>query len=174
MRAAVNLVSERGTATVPLSDIAEAADVSRQAVYQQFGDRESLFLETALDLCRRELLPTIEDGRTTRGRVLAWARHFAEYRAFYRAILTSASAFALNRALTGLFVPVNRDGIDKRYGDRLDPDTAGDLATFVTGGFAVIVNNWVVDGPDDLDPEELTDRLLRMVSVLINDKEQHR
>ncbi|MFD0487807.1 helix-turn-helix domain-containing protein [Saccharopolyspora spinosporotrichia] len=41
MRAAVELVTERGTAAVTLSDIAEAADVSRRVVYQHFGDRDA-------------------------------------------------------------------------------------------------------------------------------------
>jgi AcrR family transcriptional regulator len=174
MRAAVELVSERGTATVPLSDIAAAADVSRQVVYQQFGDRETLFLETALDLCRRELLPGIGDARSSRDRVLAWASHFADHREFYRAILTSASAFALNRALSELFIPLNREVIHRRYG-KLDPPAADDLAMFVTGGWAAFINAWVVDGPTPLDPEEFTDRLLRMLAVLLaHDKEQHR
>src|SRR5215472_1591063 len=56
MRAAVALVGERGTTAVPIPDIAEAADVSRQLVYLHFGNREMLLLEAALDLARKELL----------------------------------------------------------------------------------------------------------------------
>ena len=63
MAAAVTLVSERGTADVPVAEIADTADVSRRLVYQQFHDRETLLLEAALDLARRELLPRFtEDG----------------------------------------------------------------------------------------------------------------
>ncbi|MFI1212945.1 TetR family transcriptional regulator [Streptomyces sp. NPDC020802] len=36
---------ERGTSAVALSDIAEAADVSRKVVYQPFGDRDTQLLE---------------------------------------------------------------------------------------------------------------------------------
>ena len=65
MHAAIALVSERGTAAVSISDIAEAADVSRPVLYQHFGDRDTLLLETALDLAARELLPRITDTTDT-------------------------------------------------------------------------------------------------------------
>ncbi|MFD9122937.1 TetR/AcrR family transcriptional regulator [Streptomyces bottropensis] len=87
MRAAVELVTERGTAAVPLSDIAEAADVSQRVVYQHFGDRDALLLEAGLDLARRELLPQLADappGTTTREQTLATARHFAGHGAALR------------------------------------------------------------------------------------------
>src|SRR3954471_4512688 len=79
MTAAITLVTQRGTAAVPLSDIAEAADVSRQVVYQQFGDRDGFPREAALALARRELLPAMVDigssTRTGRDPALAMARH---------------------------------------------------------------------------------------------------
>lgn len=168
MLAAVALVTERGTAAVPISDIAEAADMSRQVVYQQFGDRDTLLLEAALDLARRELLPRISDiphALTGRGRSLAVARHFADHRVFYRALLTGSCAFGLSKALTGLLIPLNRQVVEQAYGGRLDARTVEDIATFLTGGGAAFVNTWVVEGEDPLDPEEFTDRLMRMVSV---------
>lgn len=174
MRAAVALVAERGTAAVAISDLAEAADVSRQVVYQQFGDRDTLLLEAALDLARRELMPHLETapGLDGRGRALAVARHFAGHRVFYRAILTSSCAFALNKALSGLLIPVNRQSVRHRYGQRLDPRTTEDLATFVTGGAAAFVNSWVIEGDDPLAPEEFAERLMRVMSVLMRDREQ--
>lgn len=170
MRAAIALVGERRTAAVPVSEIADAADVSRQLVYQHFGDRDTLLLEAATDLARRELLPSFADaGSAPGGRApaLAMARHFAEHRAFYRALLTGSSAFALSRELTKLLIPVNRQVVRRIYGERLDPLTSDDLATFLTGGSAAFVNTWVVEGAEPLDPEEFTDRLLRMLSVVI-------
>jgi AcrR family transcriptional regulator len=181
MRAAVALVSERGSVAVPVSDIADAADVSRQLVYQQFGDRDTLVLEAALDLIQRELLSTIADAAhvaTGQASALAMARHFADHRGFYRALLTSSCAFALNKALTGLFMPHNRQYVRQMCGARLDPRTVEDLAKFMTGGAAAVVNTWVVEGEDPLDPEEFTDRLMRMRSVvtaaITNDKEPGR
>jgi AcrR family transcriptional regulator len=169
--AAVALVTERGTAAVALSELAEAADVSRRVVYQHFGDRDALLLEAGLDLARRELLPRLaDDPRVTgRARALAVARHFAEHRVFYRALLTGSCAYALDRGLISLLLPVNRQGLRHVYGDRLTPDAIEDLATFLTGGGSAFVTKWVVDGPDPLDPGAFTDRLLRTMSVLIRE-----
>lgn len=167
MAAAVTLVAERGTADVPVSDLAEAADVSRRLVYQQFRDRDTLLLEAALDLARRELLPHLTEG-DGRARAVAVARHMADHRAFYRALLTSSCAFALNKALSGLFLPVNRQAVTAAYD--LDEHAAEDLAAFLTGGWGDFIHTWVVDGPEPLDPEEFTDRLLRTASVLLNPK----
>jgi AcrR family transcriptional regulator len=169
MRAAAALVAERGTTAVPISDIAEAADASRQLVYLQFGDRDALLREAALDLAGRELLPRLQDAPDAangRHRALAIARHFAEHRSFYRAMLTGSCAFALNKALHGMLVPLNRRFVEATLGERLDPATADDLATFLTGGGAAIFNSWVVEGEDPLDPEQFTDRLMRMLHVL--------
>jgi AcrR family transcriptional regulator len=169
MRAAVALVAERGTTAVPISDIAEAADASRQLVYLHFGDREALLREAAIDLARRELLPQLQDAPDAlngRSRALAIARHFAEHRSFYRAMLTGSSAFALNKALNDMLVPLNRRSVEVMLGERLDPETADALATFLTGGGAAIFNTWVVEGEDPLDPEQFTDLLMRMLFVL--------
>lgn len=172
MRAAITLVGERGTTAVAVSEIAEAADVSRQVLYQQFGDRDGLLLQAGLDLARRELIEGPAYGSydstdmTDRAGVLAMARHFAEYRGFYRAMFTGSCAFDLNKALTELITPANREVVRQRYGAHLDPELVDDLATFLTGGASAVVNTWVVEGEEPLDPEEFTDRLMRMVPVV--------
>jgi AcrR family transcriptional regulator len=169
MAAAVALVTERGTADVPVSDIAEAADVSRRLVYQQFRDRDTLLLETALDLARRELLPAVTDSTGDgHARTLPVAQHMAAHRPFYRALLTSPCAFALARALNGLFLPVHRQAVRTVYGERLDARAIEDLAAFLTGGAGNFVHTWVIEGPEPLDPDEFTDRLLRTVSTLLS------
>ena len=164
MAAAVAVVTERGTADVPVSDIAEAADVSRRLVYLQFRDRDTLLLEAALDLARCELLPGVtEEAGDGHARALAVARHMAAHRPFYRALLTSSCGFALSRALNGLFLPVNRELVRRVYGEAQE-----DLAAFLTGGWGDFVHTWVVQGPDPLDPEAFTDRLLRTASALLS------
>jgi AcrR family transcriptional regulator len=166
MHAAVTLVAERGTAGVPLTDIADFADVSRPVVYQHFGDRDTLILESAIDLATRELLPRMAEAATEstrRAGALAMARHFAEHRAFYRAVLTSSCAFALNKALSGLLIPLNRQLVHEMSGGSLDAQGEEDFATFLTGGGAAFVNTWVVEGADPLDPEQFADRLMRLV-----------
>jgi AcrR family transcriptional regulator len=169
-RAAIALVSERGTAAVPISEIADAADVSRQVVYQQFGDRDTLLLVAATELAQGELLPQLVDAphpMAERSRTLAMAQHFADHRAFYRAMLTGSCAFALNRTLTELLIPLNHDFIKRLSAEQLDPGTVDDLASFLTGGAAALFNAWVVEGTDPLDPEAFTDRLMRMASAIL-------
>ncbi|WP_433519207.1 TetR/AcrR family transcriptional regulator [Nonomuraea sp. CA-143628] len=163
MAAAVRLVSERGTTALPVGELSDAANVSRQLVYLQFGDRDALLVAAAAALVERELIPEVGDDRAPRrARVLAMARHFARHRPFYRAMLTGSCAFPMTRALNRLFGSlITTRGLREVFGD-LDDDTARDLATMITGGTGAIVNDWVVDADDPLDPEELTDRLLRL------------
>jgi hypothetical protein len=78
----------------------------------------------------------------------------------------SSCAFVLNKGLTGLLLPINRDGIREIYSEQLDPQMLDDVAIYVTGGGTSLLNVWLVDGEDPLDPEEFTDRLMRMLSFL--------
>jgi AcrR family transcriptional regulator len=169
LRAAVALVSARGTANVPVSDIADAAGVSRQLVYLHFGDRDTLLLEAALDLTRRELAEPWRQASgqaTVREHALAVARHFAEHRDFYRAMFNSASAFALSRAVSGLLAPLRRDSLEARFGEVLPPRLAEDVGAFINGGSAALVHAWVTETEGPLDPEAMADRLLAVGRVL--------
>ncbi|WP_328451932.1 MULTISPECIES: TetR family transcriptional regulator [unclassified Amycolatopsis] len=161
--AAVRLVSERGSANVPVTELAEAAGVSRQLVYLHFADRDALLVAAALDLARRELLPVRESGRAA---VLATARHFAAHRAFYRALLTGPCAFALTTALSELLAPVNREAVRRLFGERLPAGTVDDLAVFLTGGAGAVINAWLLGDDETLDPEDLADRFVRLRHTL--------
>ena len=171
MGAAVALVKQRGTANVAITEIAEAADVSRQVLYQHFGDRDTLLLEAALDLAQRELLPEFNTDEcpvgVDRARMLVAAKHFAKHHVFYRAILTSSSSYALTARLSNLLLPMNRKALAQSLGRQLDDQAIDDIAMFVTSGLAATVNTWVVDGEDPLDSEELTERLMRIISSLV-------
>ncbi|MEU5873405.1 TetR family transcriptional regulator [Glycomyces sp. NPDC047369] len=167
--AAIALVSERGTANVPVSDIADAAGVSRQLVYLHYGDRDRLLLEAALDLARRELFEpwrAAPETATGRARSLALARHFAAHRGFYRAMFNSASAFALNREVSGLLSPLRSESMRARFGDVLPGKLDDDLAAFITGGFGAMVYLWVTEGEDPLDPESMADRITAVGGLL--------
>ncbi len=167
MGAAIALVGARGTANVPVSDIADTAGVSRQLVYLHFGDRDNLLLEAALDLVRRELAePWRLQRATRRDHALAVARHFAEHRAFYRAMFNSASAFALIQAVAGLLTPLRRESLEARFGEVLPTRLADDLGSFINGGSAAIVHTWVTDGEEPLDPEAMADRLVAIGQIL--------
>ncbi|MGI5290413.1 TetR/AcrR family transcriptional regulator [Nonomuraea polychroma] len=168
--AAVRLVTERGTTAIPVGELADAADVSRQLVYLQFGDRDGLLVAAAADLVERELISDVEDrGAPRRARMLVMAWHFVRHRPFYRAMLTGSCAFPMTRALNKLFGSlITMTGLREAFGD-LDETTAQDLATLFSGGTGAIVNDWLIDADDPLDPEELADRLVRLLTVLAPD-----
>ncbi|MFJ9631713.1 TetR/AcrR family transcriptional regulator [Streptomyces sp. NPDC101175] len=164
MAATVRVVSERGTTAVAVTDLAEAAQVSRQLVYLQFGDRDALLVAAAADLVRRELAPHTETGSDPVSGALALTRHFAEHRDFYRAMLTGSCAFAMTRTLNDLFGVLNRSLVRERFGV-LDEATVDDVAAFVAGGTGAIVNAWLLGTDDPLDPEDLAARLRRLAAV---------
>lgn len=165
MAAAVRLVSERGTTAIAVTDLTEAADVSRKLLYMHFGDRDALFVFAALDLVQKGLDPQVGSGlEDVRERVLTVAGHFAAHRSFYRAMLTGSCAFAMTTALSGLFGALSRTTVQGLFGE-LDQYTLDDLAMFFAGGAVAVVNDWLTGG-GSADPEELADRLLRVASVL--------
>jgi AcrR family transcriptional regulator len=148
--------------------IAEAADLSRQVVYQQFGDRDGLIVEAALDLLRRSLLPDIADrpALSPRERALVTARHFAEHRGFYRPVLSSSCAFAFSRGLTELHLPHNRALVDDILGPERDPQTAEDLAVYLTGGGIAFLTEWITGASEPLDCDGFVDRLAYLHAAL--------
>lgn len=169
--AAIKLVTERETTAISVSDLADAADVSRRLIYQQFKDRDSLLLAAALDFARRarqERRERIGDGsEVARDRLVAMGAHFAEHRGFYRTMLTGSCAYAFSQALCELFAPGNLQLIRRRYGDDLDPDVVRDLTEYMTGGTAAIVHSWVVSAPEPLDPAEPANRLGQLLPLVI-------
>lgn len=159
--AAVELVSRENSCDVSVAAIAKRADLSRQVVYQQFGDRDTLIVQAALDLLRHGLLPAIADRPTMspRERALVTARHFAKHRRFYRPLLASSCAFAFSRGLTELHLPHNRALVDEILGADSDPQTAEDLAVYLTGGGIAFLTEWITHGSEPLDCERFVDRL---------------
>ncbi len=166
LAAAVALVAERGTTAIPVTDLADAANVSRQLVYLQFGDRDALLVAAAADLVTRELLERSEEFQhdDMRPGVLATTRHFAEHRAFYRPMLTGSCAYAMSRTMVQVFGPFNARFLRERFAG-LDPETEKDLSMFAAAGAGEIVNDWLITGPEPLDPYEAADRLMRLATV---------
>ncbi|SEH02974.1 DNA-binding transcriptional regulator, AcrR family [Nonomuraea solani] len=170
MAAAVRLVSERGTTALPVAEFTEAANVSRKLLYMHFGDRDGLLVAAAIDLVERELLPrTVEMDGDLREHVLATVRHFAEHRPFYRPMLTGPCAFAMTTKQNSLLGSLSRDTVRDVYGD-LEQQTLNDLALVITSGVSAVVNDWLINADDPLDPDAMTDRLQRMASALINSR----
>lgn len=167
MQATKDLVAVRGTAAIALSDIAGAAHVSRKAAYQQFGDRDTLILQTALDVLTRELLPKLATLPSGRARVLNNAQHFADHRAFYRPVLLGAGGLALSRELSHLLAPITYESLAVHFGDTVSSETISDLTTTFVGGSTALLIRWLVEDPEPLDPVDFTDRYFRVQSLAL-------
>lgn len=162
MRAAVALVSERETTDISISELAEAADVSRQLLYQHFNDRDTLLLEAALDLAERELVPLITQDLQSGiapDQLLAVVGHFAQHRPFYRAMLKNSRSYDLTHELNGMLSAFNEPLIALMSARGLEPQAVEDLTVFTTGGWAAVINNWLIEAPDPLDVPAFSQRL---------------
>ncbi|MCA1223616.1 TetR/AcrR family transcriptional regulator [Streptomyces sp. 8L] len=157
-RATIKLVSERETTAIPLSEIANEADVTRQVVYAHFGDRDMLLVQAALDLLQREVIARRADdeplGTTDR---LLTARHIVQYHRFYRALMTGSTAFELSQALMRLLSPVSRRMLRERHGTSLSRRSLTDLTTYAIGGGIAVLTVWLREC-EDPDAEELARR----------------
>jgi len=169
MRAAVALVSERETADIGVSEIADAADVSRQLVYQHFGDRDGLLLAAAVDLAERELLQIAADNQAApMDRLTGVVRHFAQHRPFYRAMLNGPRFYELSNALNNMLGPLNRQLINLMSDSGLEPQVVEDMTLFITGGWGAVINGWLMEATDPLDDvDAFSQRLIDIFVVLV-------
>jgi len=149
--------------------------VGRQLVYRKFVNKETLLLEAAFDLMRRELIPLLEAEVATsssiamsRERLVVVARHNAKYADFYRAMLTGSCAYAFITEMSKFFKPFARQSIIEKLGQQLDPNQIEDLSSFVTDGTSSHFKSWVIEGGDPLNPEDLADRLGWILSMLFD------
>jgi AcrR family transcriptional regulator len=167
MAAAVHLVSERGTTAIPAAEFAEVADVSRKVLYLHFGDRDGLLVAAAVDLVERDLLTRVDEvGDDLDAQLRVTTHHFAQHRSFYRPMLTGSCAFGMTSALNRLFGSLSAPTVRRSFLG-LDARSTDDLAVFFAGGASTVVNDWLINSADPLDPDDMVERLLRISSVLV-------
>ncbi|MBD1320657.1 TetR/AcrR family transcriptional regulator [Gordonia hankookensis] len=164
--AAVRLVSERGTTSVSLTELAEAADLSRQAVYSHFCDRDSVIVAAGIDLIERELFPALaecDDGAWGQMTLLA-TRHLAHHRPYYRALGTGPCAYPAKQAVLASVASLH----NQVGGQAVRGFEGDDAVTFVVGGCFDLFTRWLVDSEDPLDPDAMADRLLTLAGQLFS------
>lgn len=161
LAAVVNVVQERGTTEIPLTEVAKAAGVSRQGAYLHYRDLSQLLLDAAIELLRSEVEPPAA-GEHPRATTLRMTTHFARHRTFYRAMLSGRCAYALHLAVLDFLRASPPEGVRA-----LEASTARDFGDFVTGGAGTIINAWVLDPDDDSTPEQLAERLDTVLDLLV-------
>ncbi|WP_200303375.1 TetR family transcriptional regulator C-terminal domain-containing protein [Streptomyces adelaidensis] len=71
----------------------------------------------------------------------------------------------MTRTLNALFVTLNQNVLRELLGG-MEETAARDMALFLAGGVGAVVNDWLIEGAEPLDPEELAGRLLHLESAL--------
>jgi AcrR family transcriptional regulator len=163
--AARRLVTERRTTEVSVTELADAADVSRRVLYQHFGDRDALLVAAAVDLVAQELVPLMPDDLEESATAIAVVGHFAEHREFYRAMLTGSCAYQTSKTVNSLFRPFSVVSVQQTF-DNLDAQAADEVADFLTGATAMALTGWLVEEQESLDPTDFAVRLVRIYSAL--------
>jgi AcrR family transcriptional regulator len=163
--AARRLVTERRTTEVSVTELADAADVSRRVLYQHFGDRDALLVAAAVDLVAQELVPLMPDDLEESATAMAVVGHFAEHREFYRAMLTGSCAYQTSKTVNSLFRPFSVVSVQQTF-DNLDAQAADEVADFLTGATAMALTGWLVEEQESLDPTDFAVRLVRIYSAL--------
>ncbi|MEU2201670.1 TetR/AcrR family transcriptional regulator [Isoptericola sp. NPDC019482] len=162
VEAAIRLVTERETAAISVTELTDAADVSRKLLYQHFGDRDALLVAATVDFTERALSDVGAEDPVER--MVALTRHLAEHRAYYRAIFSGPCAFAASEALKDLFSDLNRSSVGALFGD-LDRAALDDMRLFFAAGVQAIVRSWITSPRSPADPDELDDRLRRVATI---------
>ena len=97
LQAAAQVVAHQGVQAATIEQIARRAGVSRQAVYEQFGDRATLFAEVVADVEERAFAaiagPSVSDSAPG---LKAWAR--ANYANMVTFVEQNPEAFGVLRA----------------------------------------------------------------------------
>ena len=133
--ATVALVADRG-AQVGMTEIADAAGVSRKAVYENFGSRDQVLRSTTESLLHE--VPLEPEAAQAGGRS-PWdavlppiARHVEQFRSFYRAVLSGPGCFMVRDAV-----------VDEQRGTAAGGD-AGECDRFIVHGLVGVISDSLV------------------------------
>ena len=143
--ATVALVADRG-AQVGMTEIADAAGVSRKAVYENFGSRDQVLRSTTESLLHDVPLEpeaARAEGRSPWDAVLPpIARHVEQFRSFYRAVLSGPGCFMVRDAVVDHALAGLREVREQR-GTAAGGD-AGECDRFIVHGLVGVISDSLV------------------------------
>ncbi|WP_025351447.1 TetR/AcrR family transcriptional regulator [Nocardia nova] len=163
MDATITLVTERETSAISMTELAEAAGVSRPVLYQHYGDRDRILCAAMTALINRELLPNFDPDPADPLRAAQMLyEHFAHYRRFYRALLLGPAALMVLRTITDLFISSGADSLRQRSDGAVGEAEIHELAKFLSSAGAMALAEWLVEEPEPLDPTTRAAMLIRL------------
>ncbi|WP_199439224.1 TetR/AcrR family transcriptional regulator [Umezawaea beigongshangensis] len=180
LNAAVRLVDERGLDQISFTDIAKEAQLSRQAVYLHYTDRDAILTEAAVTRLSGVLaltsdpFPSFGQDEVPPG-LVRLAEHLREHDVFYRRLFTGSPALTLvgqmYRAFAG-YAEHMMQSTPHPEGRTRPP--VRDLADFMSGGGVVYMISWVVrDAAEACSPREMAERLWTLVQWAVDPPAQH-
>ncbi|RLY95143.1 TetR/AcrR family transcriptional regulator [Kocuria tytonicola] len=145
VEAAVTLVSSRGS-QVGMTEIADAAGVSRKAVYENFGSRDQVLRSATESLLARvpRRSPAPDGHHPTPWDVvlLPIAEHIEAFRDYYRSVLSGPGCFTVRDAVVEHAVTGLRNA-RAQHGPSVDPE-AGACDRFIVHGLVGVVADTLV------------------------------
>ncbi|AHH18389.1 putative transcriptional regulator, TetR family [Nocardia nova SH22a] len=163
MDATIALVTERETSAISMTELAEAAGVSRPVLYQHYGDRDRILCAAMTALIDRELMPNFApDLADPLLAAQTLTEHFAHHRRFYRALLLGPAALMVLRTITDLFIASGAEALRQRSDGTVSEARIHELAKFLSSGGAMALAEWLVDGSEPLDPATRAAMLIRL------------
>ena len=170
--AVTNLLDAGVTPTI--TDVVEAAAVSRPTFYQHFGDLPTAFREAGLARVRRhfDAVDAASDrGDVSRDTAFAHATmtglltHLRDHLDFYRFVLAAAGDRLLTIAVTDYIAEriIRFSPFGAPYRDRPEQTTADQVEALSAGIFHLIVS-WL-NRPTPEPPADMADRLIAVMAA---------
>ncbi|WP_197517851.1 TetR/AcrR family transcriptional regulator [Mycobacterium sp. E796] len=170
--AAIALVDEHDPDQISMADIAAAAGISRQAIYDHFTDRDHLLAEAAIsrirEATRRDAGPTRvpADGSPPQSLIVLMT-HLLDHRVFYQRLLTGRTSAVVRDELTRH----NRFHFERMMmlpgpGRNIPVHEQAELVTFLAGGSTALIVGWLTDDNKLSTARVMADRLWQLWTSL--------
>ncbi|MFT4200285.1 TetR/AcrR family transcriptional regulator [Gordonia sp. (in: high G+C Gram-positive bacteria)] len=168
MDATIDLVVERDSSAISMTDLADAAGVSRPVLYQHYGDRDGILVAAMTELIDRELLPAVDPNPAN---PMPFAQvltdHFARHSRFYRALLRGSAAFSVVRAITDLLAVPGAELLRQRSDGTVPEAQIREMAKFGASAAAMMLAEWLVDEPASVDGSAASEDPTALVGLLM-------
>lgn len=165
IQAAFDLASKAPVAEISLTEIAQAAGVSRPTVYKQFNDTASLVAEATIEsldvvLASIDAELSFEDGdEYLRALMRRFVDAVCEHRDFYRHAIYGPSAAQI---MTGVARMLDERMRTRLIGHRLASSETGadDCRAAISAGVVWLLVRWLGSGPEEAgSPDDIADRI---------------
>ena len=170
--AATELLDERDTADISVTDLANRAGVTRKSLYLNFLDRDAVLQAAGVQRYEQALTRYhLGGGGGFRGTATAIVEHLREHSDFYRRLLSGSCGIDTYRAIQG-FLGRGISRAAEQHGISLDET---EQLLLSGGSMAVLIRSVETDWVDGAAGEETATRLADLLAAYLSARsvEQH-